>query len=113
VEYSKNSPKLIIASAAGHTESNSQLKFESNNHEDADTLRIHHAVVASHGNQRDAQLMFFSPDTDVLVLVVANYEILLTNTCISMVSGTVEVKPIWTALGADRAKGLPAFHAFT
>ena len=57
--------------------------------------------------------MFFSPDTDVLVLVIANYDILLRNTSISMVSGVVEVNPIWAALGADRAKGLPAFHAFT
>ena len=57
--------------------------------------------------------MFFSPDTDMLVLVIANYDILLRNTSISMVSGVVEVNPIWAALGADRAKGLPAFHAFT
>ena len=115
VEYSKNSPKLIIASAAGHTKSNSQLPFESNNHEEADTLVIYHAVLASRRNSSDAQLMCFSPDTDadVLVLVVANYEILLKNTYVSMVSGIVEVKPIWTAFGADRAKALPAFHAFT
>ena len=57
--------------------------------------------------------MFFSPDTDVLVLVVANYEILLKNTCVSMASGIVEVAPIWKSLGPDRAKALPAFHAFT
>jgi hypothetical protein len=113
VEYSKNSPKLIIASAAGYTESNSQLQFESNNHEEEDSWLIHHAVLASHRNQTDKQLMFFSSDTDVLVLVVANYEILLKNNCISVVSGTVEVKPIWTALGADRAKALQPFHAFT
>ena len=25
----------------------------------------------------------------------------------------LEVKPIWTVLDADRAKALPAFHAFT
>ena len=30
-----------------------------------------------------------------------------------MASGIVEVNPIWTALGADRAKALPSFHAFT
>ena len=90
VEYSKNSSKLIIASAAGHTESNSQLPFESNNHEEADTLMIYHAVVASRRNSSDAHLVFFSPDTDVLMLIVANYEILLKNTYVSMVSGIVE-----------------------
>ena len=30
-----------------------------------------------------------------------------------MASGVVQVQPIWTALGAERAKALPAFHAFT
>ena len=57
VEYSKESPKLVIASAAGHTESNSQLDFEGNNHEEADTLLIHHAVLASRRNPSDAQLV--------------------------------------------------------
>ena len=113
IEYSQESPKLVIASAAGHTESNSGLHFDDNNHEEADTLLIHHAVLASRRNPSSAQLMFFSPDTDVLVLVVANYEILLDNTCVSMASGVLEVKPIWNALGADRAKALPGFHAFT
>ena len=95
------------------TKSNRQLYFEDNNHEEADTLLIHQAVLASCRNPPDAKLMFFSPDTDMLVLVIANYDILLRNTSISMVSGVVEVNPIWAALGADRAKGLPAFHAFT
>ena len=57
--------------------------------------------------------MFFSPDTDVLVLVLANYDLLLRDTSISMVSGVVKVRPIWVALGAKRAKILPTFHAFT
>ncbi|KAJ8353332.1 hypothetical protein SKAU_G00208990 [Synaphobranchus kaupii] len=69
IEYSKESPKLVIASAAGHTESNSQLHFEGNNHEEADTLLIHHAVLASRRNPSDAQLMFFSPDTDATTLL--------------------------------------------
>ena len=113
IEYSKDSPKVIIASAGGHTESNSQLHFDENNHEEADTLLIHQAVLASRRNPSDSKLMFFSPDTDVLVLVVAIYELLLQNTYVSMASGISEVKPIWTHLGAERAKSLPAFHAFT
>ncbi|XP_014672104.1 PREDICTED: malate dehydrogenase-like [Priapulus caudatus] len=31
----------------------------------------------------------------------------------SMASGVVQVQPIWTELGPERAKALPAFHAFT
>lgn len=59
------------------------------------------------------QLMFFSSDTDVLFLVVANYEIMMRNASVSMESVTVEVNAIWTALGADWEKALPAFQAFT
>ncbi|KAI4830136.1 hypothetical protein KUCAC02_001789 [Chaenocephalus aceratus] len=71
LEYNRGSSKLIITSASGNTRSNKDLLFEENNHEEADTLLIHQAVLASHRNPADAQLMFFSPDTDILVLVTA------------------------------------------
>ena len=89
------------------------MHFESNNHKEADTLLIHHAVQELRRNPKEAKLMLFTPDTDFLVLVIANYENLPSDTSVSMVSGTVEVEPIWTALGADHAKAFPAFHAFT
>ena len=38
---------------------------------------------------------------------------MLKNTSISMASGVMEIEPIWRAIGAERAKALPAFHAFT
>ncbi|KAK5911790.1 hypothetical protein CesoFtcFv8_001726 [Champsocephalus esox] len=113
VEYNRGSSKLIITSASGNTRSNKDLLFEENNQEEADTLLIHQAVLASHRNPADAQLMFFSPDTDILVLVTANYDLLLKNTSISMASGVVQIEPLWRALGKERAKALPAFHAFT
>ncbi|KAK5929735.1 hypothetical protein CgunFtcFv8_010949 [Champsocephalus gunnari] len=113
LEYNRGSSKLIITSASGNTRSNKDLLFEENNHEEADTLLIHQAVLASHRNPADAQLMFFSPDTDILVLVTANYDLLLKNTSISMASGVVQIEPLWRALGKERAKALPAFHAFT
>ena len=55
----------------------------------------------------------FSPDTDVLVLVIANYKLMLKNTFISMASGVMRLEPIWRSIGAERAKALPAFHALT
>ena len=113
LEYNKDSSKLVITSASGHTRSNSELFFEDNNHEEADTLLIHQAVLASRRNPPDAELVVFSPDTDVLVLVIANYDQLLRKTSISMASGVIQVQPIWTALGPERAKALPAFHAFS
>ena len=87
LEFSKDAQKCVITSAAGSTNSNRELHFEHNNHEEADTLLIYHAVLASRRNYPDAQLMFVSPDTDVLVLVIANYDILLRKTTISMASG--------------------------
>ena len=71
--------------------------FEDNNHEEADTLLIYWAVLASHRNTPDAQMVFFSPYTDVLVLVIANYDLMLKNTSISMASGVITIQPIWTA----------------
>jgi len=39
LDYNKDSPKLIITSAAGHTRSNRDVgPFPDNNHEEADTL---------------------------------------------------------------------------
>lgn len=61
----------------------------------------------------DTQKLIFSPDTDVLVLVIAHYDQLISNTSICLASGTVQVQPIWKALGAEKAKALPAFHAFS
>jgi hypothetical protein len=71
------------------------------------------AVLAAQRSQGDEQLTFFSPDTDVLVLIIANFDLLPRNTSISMASGVLQIQPIWTALGTDKAKALPAFHAFS
>ena len=94
----KKSTQLVITSASGHTRSNRDLHFKDNNHEEADTLMICLAVEASQ-RYPDAQLVFFTPDTDVLVLAVAHYDKLCTRTSISMVSGMVDIEPIWRALG--------------
>jgi len=113
LEYNRTSHKLVITSSSGHTWSNKDLLFQDNNHEEADTLLIHQAVLASQRNLPNAEMVFFSPDTDVLVLVVSNYDLMLKNTSISMASGVMRIEPVWRAIGAERAKALPAFHAFT
>ena len=107
-----NSPKLVITSASGHTRSNRTLQFEENNHEEANTLMICLAAAESqrcHG----AWMVFFTPDTDVLVLAIAHYDKLCKNKAISIVSGVVEIGPIWGALGEEKAAALHVFHAFT
>ena len=45
LEYNKDSSKLLIVCAAGKARSNSDLEFQDNNHEEADTLMIHQAVL--------------------------------------------------------------------
>jgi len=113
LEYNSTSHKLVITSSSGHIKSNRDLLFQDNNHEEADTLLIYQAVLASQRNPPDAQMVFFSPDTHVLVFVIANYDLMLQNTSISMVSRVLQIQQIWTAIGAERAKALPAFHALT
>ena len=79
-----------------------------------DTLMICLAAAAS---QRcpEARMVLVSPDIDVLVLAVAHYDKLCRNTAILMVSGILEIGPIWSALGREKAAalGLRVFHAFT
>lgn len=113
IEYNSTSHKLVITSSSGYTRSNEDLHFPDNNHEEADTLLIYQAILASERNPPDAQMVVFSPDTDVLVLFIANYDLMLMNTSISMASGVMKIDRIRRAIGAERAKALPAFHAFT
>ena len=87
--------------------------FPDNNHEEADTFVICLGVSATERNSRDAEMTFFSPDTDVLVLIITSYDLLPKNTLISMVSCVQQIKPLWTAPKPEKAKALPAFHAFS
>ena len=112
--YNAESDKIIITSAAGHTNSNVDLgPFPDNNHEEADTLMICLDVFAAERHSKKAQITFFSPDTDVLVLLVANFDRLPTSTSISMASGIKQIEPIWKSLGPERSKALLGLHAFS
>ena len=104
---------MFITSSSGYTRSNSSVEFEDNNHEEAETLIIHHALLSSRRNPANARIVIFSPDTVVLVLPVANHHLHLRNTSVSMVSGVIDVEPIARALGRQRAQSLPALHAFS
>ena len=111
--YNTDTPKLVITSSSGYTRSNGSIWFEDNNHEEADTLMVHHAVLSSRRNPANARIVIFSPDTDVHVLAVANHHLLFRNTSVSMVSGVIDVEPIARALGRQRANALHALHAFS
>ena len=94
-----------------YTHSNINQNFKDNNHEEADNLMVHLAVLAAQRSQANAQIMFFSPDTDVLILIIANYELLPKATSISMTSATLQIQPFWEALGAKRTKALYCRHS--
>ena len=117
MDYSCNHRRLALGV---HKQSSVQAKLCDlqphlcdNNHEEAGTLMIRHAVVSSRRNQANARIVIFSPDTDVLVLAVANHHLLLRNTSVSMVSGVIDIEPIARAIGRQRANALPALQAFS
>lgn len=102
--FNKDSSKLmIITSAAGHTRSNKDVShFSHNNHEEADTL----GVFATGHSSRNVEMTLFSPDTNVLVLLIANYDVLPKNTSISMASGTLHIKANMDSSGTSEGKSI-------
>ena len=82
--------------------------------EEAATLLVMYAVaVSSLGNTPH----IYSSDTDVLVLALRRVPDLSTESIIIMGSGdrrrNIKLKPIYMAIGPERAAALPGFHALT
>jgi len=65
LEYNIVSHKLVITSSSGHTRSNKGLLFQENNHEEADTLLIYQAVLASQRKIHRMHRWFSSPLTQM------------------------------------------------
>lgn len=85
-------------------------------HEEADTRILLHAMDAVEKGYR--QIMLRTVDTDVVVLAVSTV-VLLENTQLWIAFGTgkhlryIPAHQIATSLGAEKARALPMFHAFT
>ena len=83
--------------------------------EEADTKLLLHAVDATTCGA--SSITIHSPDTDVFVLALRRYPELCKDT--NFVTGTgerrriVPLKPIYEALGTNKAAALPAFHAIS
>ena len=60
----------------------------------------------------NAELVFFTPDTDVLILVIGHYDKLGKRTSISMVSGIIHSTNL-ESFGQGKGTALPIFYAFT
>jgi len=78
----RSNASSIITSTSGNTKSN---QIDPNNHEEPRTLMIILAVAGPY-RHLEAQLAFFSLNTDVIVLSVADYDTLCKHTSIAMVS---------------------------
>ena len=74
VEYNENSSKSVITSPAGQSRSNIIIDFINDDHAEADTFMIYHAVLATEQNQMVTKPVFISSYTDVLMLGMAHYD---------------------------------------
>ena len=90
--------------------------LESHDHEEADTLIVLHGVDVARKNPLQ-DLLVVSPDTDVLLFLIAFYKSLCANTVFKTGKGNsiryLDVGTMYEALGEERASALLGFHAFT
>lgn len=87
LEYNMNS----ITPVAECTRSNTDMHFDDSNHEEADIFMIHQGVPTAQRSTRNDKLTFFSPDTDLLMFSIANYDMLPKDTPIPLVTFAVRV----------------------
>ena len=91
------------------------LEFPSNNnHEEADTLIVLHAKLASSTTAFQPRIVIFSPDTDVLVLLVS-HAMKLSKECYLQLShaGIVNIHTIRQNLREQKSKSLIGLHTLT
>ena len=81
-----------------------------NNHEEADTLIVWHAINASQLSKKE--IFVKANDTDVLCILVSFSE-RLNKTSIQLKNRIIDVHPIFNALGKLKSRALLAFHALT
>ena len=96
------------------------LEFSNNNHEEADTLIVLHATLASSTTALQPRIVIFSLDTDVLVLLVSHATKLskecYLHTCYLHVllahAGIVNIHTVRENLGEQKSKAF-GLHALT
>ena len=86
--------------------------YEASSHEEADTKIIFHALAVS--NYGVSKLDIYSPDTDVLILLLRRYTDLAKNTSFVIGAGRIlQLGPIFHAIGPIKIAARPGFHAFS
>ena len=98
-----------------HVDSSFDLCCHASFHEEADTKIIFRAIKAK--ERVATQLVVYSPDTDVFILLIRRYPQLPKETSYVTGRGTqqrrIQIKKIYDELGPARAASLPGLHAFT
>jgi len=112
----KESEKIYVTTLSEECKSNKLILDHLNStQEEADTRMLLHALDAS---QRGAtSICIQSPDTDVLVLALWCYKDLCPATSMLVGTGglrrTIDLGPIYDALGSQKASALPGFHVLS
>lgn len=116
LEYaSRNCRRFVVSWGCKCKATTQDVNHLQSNHEEADTKLILHAIDAAANGA--TQINIHSPDTDVFVLSIRRHPQLSKETY--FVTGTgqrrrkISLRPIYEALGPNKAAALPAFHAFT
>ena len=115
-QHFQDSGQVFIVTWRDNVISNSRdVQHLQSTQEEADTKVILHSIDASlNGADR---LDIFSPDTDVLVLLLRRFPQLCPNT--NFMTGTgnkrrsIPLSPIFNVLGSAKVEALPGFLAFT
>ena len=113
LEYTANNEKTVIVSYSGKTKSNKSIAFNENNHDEADGQMIRQGILGKSQWHHNTELTIHSTDTDVVVIAVSMYPLLVPNTRILTASGLLHIKPLWQALGAEKANALIGLHALS
>ena len=113
LEYTANNEKTVIVSYSGKTKSNKSIAFNESNHDEADGQMIRQGILGKSRWHHNTELTIHSTDTDVVVIAVSMYPLLVPNTRILTASGLLHIKPLWQALGAEKANALIGLHALS
>ena len=112
-DTSSHTPFQYLVSADGKTQGNIE-SHNLNNHEEADTLMVLHAIEATRSQPKNHRIVVFSPDTDVFIILYTFHEQLSATTYMRQTTEKlICIKKIADRIGSRKSKALSGFHAFT
>ena len=83
------------------------------NHDEADTMLITVAIYFTQRASSDDIIHVWSPDIDVLLLLIHYRPLLLNNSLFFWLGKTYDITGIFSYLGPDKAMGILGWHALT